>query len=50
MTLTAVTGRLLTRMTEKQLDQARDAAARSHVSVAEYVRERLARRIVGGRS
>ena len=48
MTLTAVTGRLLTRMTEKQLDEARDAAARHRMSVAEYVRERLARRVVGG--
>jgi len=50
MTLTAITGRLLTRMTEEQLDEARDAAARRRVSVAEYVRERIARRIVGGRS
>ena len=48
MTLTATTGRLLTRMSPTQLDKARRAADKAGVSVAEYVRERLARRIVGG--
>lgn len=43
-----LTGRLLTAMTEEQTRLARLAAREHGVSVAEYVRRRLALRALGG--
>jgi len=48
-TIVAVTGRLLTRMDDRQVESARRAAAKHGVSVAEWVRVRLAARVVGGK-